>query len=132
MAWTPVVQHDGEFYIASEPNTYLQYRVKFTSGEQLPSITGIQIFYLVQNRAPGIALTAPAAVKPLSGEQQIKWVATDPDGDTLTFRVEVSRDGGQDWALLTAPTSPADGSVVAADTQQASGQKHHNKGNWLF
>jgi len=35
-----------------------------------------------------------------SGTETITWQASDPDGDTLMFNLQISRDGGQTWQAI--------------------------------
>ncbi len=49
--------------------------------------------------APTVAVTAPPAGQEISGPYTITWTATDPDGDSLFYRVEYSSDGRR-WSIL--------------------------------
>jgi len=50
--------------------------------------------FLTQNIPAGFAFTSTAAPVDLT------WTADDPDGDTLTYTVEMSANGGQSWTRL--------------------------------
>ncbi|MDD1652359.1 MAG: PKD domain-containing protein, partial [Methanomicrobiales archaeon] len=51
----------------------------------------------VSPNPPFVAFTAPAPGTSLIGQQVIAWTAGDPDGDTLTSRIQYSADGGNSW-----------------------------------
>ncbi len=50
--------------------------------------------------APQVAVTAPAGGEPWDGEEEIRWTASDADGDALHFAVLFSRDGKGSWRAL--------------------------------
>ena len=50
----------------------------------------------------------------------VKWRASDSDGDTLTYAVQYSADGGQSWSLLAAGL---DTSAFELDTATIAGSK---------
>jgi hypothetical protein len=47
--------------------------------------------------APTISITAPAGGENWSGVQTLKWDASDPDGDPLSYTVLYSQDNGTTW-----------------------------------
>lgn len=56
----------------------------------------------VSNNAPTVTITSPAAQTtwPAGSEQTITWTFSDADGDSATFSVFYSHDGGVNWDLL--------------------------------
>ena len=50
------------------------------------------------------AITSPAAGSQITNALTISWTASDPDGDTLSYIVQYSRDNGQSWEVLAANT----------------------------
>ncbi len=51
--------------------------------------------------APSISIQTPQPGDALSGKQTITWTASDPGGAKLTYRVQVSNDGGLAWYPLS-------------------------------
>ncbi len=94
--------------VMSPPARYLQYEVAL-SGMRSPSGQGLRevtISYLPLNRPPTLAFQVPAGGERWSGKQTLKWQATDPDGDTLTYKVERSADGGATWQDAPGASKP--------------------------
>jgi len=56
----------------------------------------------VSPNPPSVAFTAPAPGTSLVGQQGVAWTAGDPDGDTLTSRIQYSADGGASWRNVAA------------------------------
>ncbi len=52
------------------------------------------------NRPPVITITAPSGAEVWSGDQNITWSASDPDGDTLDVDLYYSSNGGTTWIEL--------------------------------
>jgi hypothetical protein len=85
---------------------YLQYRVTLST-ENLrvtPELNSLAIRYKNINQAPEITnLEVPdlaAANLDHAKKLKIKWSATDPNEDELTFNVYVRKDGWKDWVLV--------------------------------
>ncbi len=49
---------------------------------------------------PTVSITFPTGGENLQGVQDVQWTANDPDGDGLTFQVQLSNDGGATWNIL--------------------------------
>lgn len=49
---------------------------------------------------PQLEILAPAGSQRLEGEVAIRWTASDADGDSLSYAVEYSRDGGSTWSVI--------------------------------
>jgi hypothetical protein len=114
--------------ITSPDARYLQYRVTLErdAPSSSPSISSVAISYLPRNRAPSVALQTPAGGERWSGRQTLKWQASDPDGDTLSFAVAYSSDGGTSWkhvpkaaAPAPEPAKPAGGPAAKPDAAPA-------------
>jgi hypothetical protein len=52
--------------------------------------------------APQVQLLFPSGMETFSADSQVfaQWSATDSDGDTLTYQVQLSRDGGASWETI--------------------------------
>jgi len=86
--------------VTSPPATYAQFRVRMAGAGPSPSLSYARLFYFPTNQAPMIKLQAPTKGDYLSGKEDIRWRALDPDGDELTYTVLVSADNGKTWAQL--------------------------------
>lgn len=55
------------------------------------------------NGKPSISLDFPLGdnVFVAGAAQNIRWTASDPDNDALTFKIEYSADGGANWTMIT-------------------------------
>jgi hypothetical protein len=59
----------------------------------------------VSNHAPQVSLSGPGSGASLTGEQiTLSWQGSDADGDTLTYWLEYSTDGGNQWQVLGSET----------------------------
>jgi hypothetical protein len=55
---------------------------------------------VVSLNTPQVTVTYPNGGESFTGEQIITWTATDADGDTLTYDVLYSKDGGFTWSAI--------------------------------
>ncbi|MCX6375825.1 MAG: hypothetical protein NTU88_07315, partial [Armatimonadetes bacterium] len=88
--------------VISPPGRYVQYRVtlKTSSPAASPKVKDISIVYLPRNQAPKLTLTDPKGGEKWAGKKTIKWTATDPDKDNLSYEVFYSNDSGATWKPL--------------------------------
>jgi hypothetical protein len=85
---------------------YLQYRVTLSAKDQqfTPEFRQFVLRYKTNNQAPEITsldvpdLEAGAVDNPR--RLKIRWTATDPNEDELTYRLYFRKDGWKDWVLL--------------------------------
>jgi sugar lactone lactonase YvrE len=116
--WQPVQAGAGSSRVASPPARFLQYRILLDSDEygESPSLRDIAVTYLPQNQAPRVTFQAPAGGEQWAGRQSLKWNATDPDKDTLSYTVFYSADFGKTWNPLpsggTVKSAPAGGTAA--------------------
>lgn len=100
--WTePRPQGDGG-RIASPPARFIQYRVTIESDSASvsPALREISINYLPKNQPPKITFSSPAGGERWARNQTVKWDASDPDKDTLTYQLYYSTDNGATWLPL--------------------------------
>lgn len=55
----------------------------------------------VSRRAPRVRMLTKLGRKPLTGPRTVRWTGSDPDGDRLSYSLQLSRDGGKHWIPLT-------------------------------
>lgn len=104
--WTaPRMEPDGG-RITSPPARFIQYRVTLESDLPAlsPSLRDIAITYLPRNQPPKVAFQTPTGGERWAGQQTIKWEASDPDKDTLSFELYYSADNGATWKPLSQGT----------------------------
>jgi hypothetical protein len=65
------------------------------------------------NNAPAVTVTAPGNGETISGTYDIRWSASDADGDPLTFSILYSPDNGSTWQPVASNVT---GTVYSADT----------------
>ena len=105
-AWLPCVP-DADAARSKAPNArYLQYRIEMTTDDpkRTPEVRQIAIRYRTNNQAPEITHLDVPDLDAVNLEQpkklRIKWSATDPNEDELTFDLYVKKAGWKDWVLL--------------------------------
>lgn len=96
--------------VTSPPARFIQFRAVLSrqaesSGEEsMPGLRAVSLSYLPKNQPPKLTLQEPKPYTVWSEKKTIRWTATDPDGDTLSFETFISSDGGKSWeALKTKP-----------------------------
>jgi hypothetical protein len=72
---------------------------------------------------PAVQITAPSAGSVIpAGSFQVSWTGSDPDGDSLTYSLLLSRDGGQSWE--TFQTGLVGGSVTLNTVDLPGGEAY--------
>jgi hypothetical protein len=105
-AWAPCPA-DFDAARAKTPNArYLQYRIDMKTDDPkvTPEVRQIAIRYRTNNQAPEITSLDVPDLDAVNLDQpkkfRIKWSATDPNEDELTFDLYVKKAGWKDWVLL--------------------------------
>jgi sugar lactone lactonase YvrE len=121
--WAPVSaasKHEGT--VASPEARFIQYRIQLdASGDAQPSVREVTIGYLPRNQAPRVAFQLPTGGERWSKTQTVRWNATDPDNDTLTYELMYSDNGGATWNPLPTRGRPQPGAPAAAGAIQPAG-----------
>lgn len=88
--------------IQSPPGRYIQYMATMKCDEPTtsPKLRDVNIVYMPQNQAPKVTLSAPKGGEKWAGKQTIRWSGTDPDKDTLDYKVYYSDDNGASWKQI--------------------------------
>jgi hypothetical protein len=92
--------------IAAPAARFLQYRVTLTSDSPsaTPALRDLTLRYVTTNQAPEVtSLEVPnldAVTLDNPKKLHVKWSATDPNEDEVTYSVYVRKDGWQNWVLL--------------------------------
>jgi hypothetical protein len=92
--------------IAAPAARFLQYRVTLTSDSPsaTPALRDLTLRYATTNQAPEVtSLDVPnldATTLDNPKKLHVKWGATDPNEDELTYSIHVRKDGWQNWVLL--------------------------------
>lgn len=94
---------------------FAQYRVRLASpeGKVTPSFSDFVLYYSPINQAPRIErLEVPNLAKnPVtspSSKLTLRWQASDPNDDPLTYRVLVRKTGWPEWVLLAKDVTRSD------------------------
>ena len=105
-AWMPCLP-DADATRSKAPNArYLQYKIEMKSADPkiTPEVRQIAIRYRTNNQAPEITSLDVPDLDAVNVDQpkkfRIKWSATDPNEDELTFDLYVKKAGWKDWVLL--------------------------------
>ncbi|MCC7407786.1 MAG: hypothetical protein IT442_06915 [Phycisphaeraceae bacterium] len=107
----PLLPHSLD--VGAPPARFLQYRLNFTSkGDATGSVAGVEIHYVVPNQKPVIESLKSEYPEPSSrgsddqSDQQprynlkLSWEASDPNEDTLTYRLEYRGNPTAPWLVL--------------------------------
>ena len=141
-AWSSASSTPAGHLITSPPARYLQYQATFTgTGAAIaqgnaPRLRVVSAYYLPRNQAPTVKMVSPAEGDAVSKSATLRWTASDPDKDTLTFDLSFSSDGGQTWTPIkkkgapqaapspaATPKTPAPKSAPVTDQEVAAGVK---------
>lgn len=84
---------------------FVQFRIDFASphGATTPSLRRFALHYTTVNRGPELtSIDTPSPQTPVAAGNRItlRWRASDPNEDTLTFRLELRKDDWPRWVTL--------------------------------
>lgn len=94
-----------EFETAEDGNKYAPFVAGLpyeTSGEKIVIKHGATNLKTITRSAhdPVVSIVSPSSGQSVSGSVNVSWSASDADGDTLTFSLLYSADGGNTWDLI--------------------------------
>ena len=94
--------------ITSPTGRYIQYlaTLKTEDVSASPKLKDVSIVYLPNNQSPKVTLASPKGGEKWSKEKTIKWTASDPDKDSLTYELFYSTDDGTTWEPLSDKIKP--------------------------
>ncbi len=102
--WNPWQPVQGR--VAAAPARFLQWRALLATEfpDRTPLLSRVDIYYEIANRAPAIRklevapLTAVDARKGVARPTRtVTWEATDPDSDSLSYRLYFRAEGDKNW-----------------------------------
>jgi hypothetical protein len=91
-------------------------------------LKNLSVSFLPQNHPPKITLLAPTGGERWSGKQTLRWQASDPDKETLTYKVYYSNDEGKTWTLLPSD-SISKGKPITTSVSKSSSSADSDAGN---
>jgi hypothetical protein len=102
--WSRDYSRPGEDRVDSAPGRFLQYRLQLhkSAGPAIPTVDRVMVSYLPENQKPTVSLTAPDQMQAVRKELELKWKASDPDGDSLLATVYMQKPGDTSWQPLKA------------------------------
>ncbi|MBW3624946.1 MAG: hypothetical protein KY468_16225 [Armatimonadetes bacterium] len=116
-AWSSAYTDSNGSSVASPRGRFIQYRAHLKAGEEgaSPELKSVTVSYLSENRPPSVAFTSPSVADVWSDKQTIRWSASDPDKDTLTYELFYSPDGVNSWKPIKSGATKS-GTNTAATT----------------
>jgi hypothetical protein len=141
--WSPEQADPEHSLITAPPGRFLQYRFTLATENDTatPSLHGVTLRYANKNLPPEVTgITVPdldAANLDASKKIRLRWTASDPNDDELTYSVFVRKDGWKNWVELedalertdyewdttTAPSGVYHVKVVASDRKDNSAEE---------
>ena len=105
--WQSAARNDlNELRVVSPTSRFLQYRAQLSGGDA--KLSRLEVIYRTQNGAPSVAFSSPKGGEFWRATQKPSWTGTDPDADTLRYKLWIASGDGDDWksVALKTPTSP--------------------------
>ena len=104
--WSAEQADAQQAVIAAPAARFLQYRVTLTttSPEATPAVRGVSLRYITANQAPEVTKVEVPDLNAANLDNpkrlKVKWSATDPNEDDLSYAVYVKKDGWKNWVQL--------------------------------
>jgi hypothetical protein len=104
--WSPEETDARQAAIRAPSSRFLQYRVTLLteSPEVTPVVHSLALRYMTANQAPEVTSIQVPDLDAVNLENpkklRIKWTATDPNDDDLTYGLFVRKDGWKNWVRL--------------------------------
>jgi len=120
-AWSAELTEPGRAAGSVPPGRFIQYRIKLTSTDprQTPDLRSVSVNYRTANLAPEISRLDVPDLSAADGTARqtrlnIRWDASDPNDDELSFTLKVRKEGWPEWIALNE--SPITEKTFAWDT----------------
>ncbi len=128
-AWSAARPTEDGARITSPEARFIQYRLTLSSDHAgiSPAVRDVSVDYLPKNQPPAVAFAAPAGGERWAKQQTIRWQATDPDKDTLSYQLYYSPDHGESWKPLPGASSGQTTASAPAGTGNAAGTAATNR-----
>jgi hypothetical protein len=105
--WSAVQTDPAEAHVGAPPGRFVQYRVQLatTDPRRTPELRSIALSYRTSNLAPEIARLDVPDLSAADGAVRqtrlnLRWDASDPNDDDLSFTISVRKEGWPDWIKL--------------------------------
>jgi hypothetical protein len=141
--WSAEEIHPREAMVTAPTARFLQYRITLqtTNSAVTPALHGLSLRYMTTNQAPEVtSIEVPdldAANLENPKKIKIKWSASDPNDDDLTYNLHVRKTGWKSWVRLeedfdkkefewdttTTPSGVYHFKVVASDRKDNSAEE---------
>jgi hypothetical protein len=107
-AWSPDQSDQATASIASPAGRFIQYRVKLLTKDprRTPELRSVALTYRTSNLAPEINRLDVPDVSAADGTARllrlnVRWEASDPNDDELSYVLKVRKEGWPEWIRLT-------------------------------
>jgi hypothetical protein len=103
--WSPAYDNPAGSPITSPPARFMQYRAiesepSNADSSSSPKLSSVDIYYMTEDRPPSVRILAPTGGDDVCGDVALRWIGTDPDRDTLEYRLYSSSDDGATWTQI--------------------------------
>jgi hypothetical protein len=120
-AWSAEQTEPAKASTACPPGRFVQYRVKLSTSDprHTPELRSVALSYRTANLAPEITRLEIPDVSVADGAAKqtrlnIRWDATDPNEDDMTYTLKVRKEGWPEWIRLDS--EPLTDKTFAWDT----------------